>query len=449
MRLKHLIAIVLCVFMTSLKTLAQPYISYVDIGEFNERNLYSSEYLYTINLPVGGCDLDNSVEFDRFISILSDILENSYSELIGVYVCGATSPDGLWQDNVNLSEKRTREAVELIRRRTGISSDLIHSKSLNEDWDYLYELVENSYLPHREEVLDIISTKKWGERKSALWKVGDGEVWDILMDEFFPLMRGIRVAVFCQKNENDEDSVEEIQEEADVLPFSPVDEKEFPVIQVDTVYVTDTVYVFKEVPVAKNARSPWLMGLKTNILTDAVAVPSFGLELQLAERLSLDLQGWYGFHNILYRSAQTDIYGFSPELRWWFADRAMEKGHFIGVSGVCSWYTLEWLDGYLYQNGLEGDFCIDAGNSSPAWSAGLVYGYSLGLGRKARWGLEFTLGFGYASYSQNVGEWNEDAASWLYHSHQNNHHIGITELSVNLTYRFSLRKFDPAYYDAR
>ena len=308
--------------------------------------------------------------------------------------------------------------------------------------------MENSYLPHREEVLDIISTKKWGERKSALWKVGDGEVWDILMDEFFPLMRGIRVAVFCLKNENDEDSVEEIQEEADVLPFSPVDEKEFPVIQVDTVYVTDTVYIFKEVPVAKNARSLWLMGLKTNILTDAVAVPSFGLELQLAERLSLDLQGWYGFHNILYRSAQTDIYGFSPELRWWFADRAMEKGHFIGVSGVCSWYTLEWLDGYLYQNGLEEDFCIGAGNSSPAWSAGLVYGYSLGLGRKARWGLEFTLGFGYASYSQNVGEWNEDAASWLYHSHQNNHHIGITELSVNLTYRFSLRKFDPAYYDA-
>ena len=87
MRLKHLIAIVLCVFMTSLKTLAQPYVSYVDIGEFNERNLYSSEYLYTINLPVGGCDLDNSVEFDRFISILSDVLENSYSELIGVYVC--------------------------------------------------------------------------------------------------------------------------------------------------------------------------------------------------------------------------------------------------------------------------------------------------------------------------------------------------------------------------
>ena len=169
---------------------------------FNERNLYSSEYLYTINLPVGGCDLDNSVEFDRFISILSDVLENSYSELIGVYVCGATSPDGLWQDNVNLSEKRTREAVELIRRRTGISPHLIHSKSLNEDWDYLYELVENSYLPHREEVLDIISTKKWGERKSALWKVGDGEVWDILMDEFFPLMRGIRVAVFYLENEN-------------------------------------------------------------------------------------------------------------------------------------------------------------------------------------------------------------------------------------------------------
>ena len=116
MRLKHLIVIVLCVFMTSLKTLAQPYVSYVDIGEFNERNLYSSEYLYTINLPAGGCDLDNSVEFDRFISILSDVLENSYSDLIGVYVCGATSPDGLWQDNVNLSEKRTREAIVLMKK---------------------------------------------------------------------------------------------------------------------------------------------------------------------------------------------------------------------------------------------------------------------------------------------------------------------------------------------
>lgn len=449
MRVRCLITIVLCVFVTSLRALAQPYVSYVDIEEFNEKNLYTSEYLYSINLPAGGSGLENSAEFDRFIDVLSDVLENSYPDLLRVYVCGATSPDGLWQDNVNLSEKRTRQAVELIRRRTGISPVLIHSHSLNEDWDYLYELVENSYLPHREEVLDIISTKKWGERKSALWKVGDGEVWDILMDEFFPLMRGIRVAVFCLKNEKNQELDEDVEEVADVLPVKPVVERELPEIQIDTVYVTDTVYILKEVPVEKRASSPWLLGLKTNILTDAVAVPTFGLELQLAERLSLDVQGWYGFHNILYRSALTDMYGLSPELRWWFADRAMEKGHFIGVSGVCTWYTLEWLDGYLYQNGLEGDFCTDAGNSSPAWSAGLVYGYSLGIGRKARWGLEFTLGFGYASYKQNVGEWNADAGKWLYHSYQDNHHIGITELSVNLTYRFSLRKFDPAYYDAR
>ena len=90
--------------------------------------------------------------------------------------------------------------------------------------------------------------------------------------------------------------------------------------------------------------TPWMMGFKTNLLSDAIAVPYAGLEIQLARNLSLDLSGWFSPWNIFHPNPQTSIYGLAPELRWWYGSRAMSKGYFVGVHGNLGWYTLEWKD---------------------------------------------------------------------------------------------------------
>lgn len=185
--------------------------------------------------------------------------------------------------------------------------------------------------------------------------------------------------------------------------------------------------------------TPWMMGLKTNLLSDAIAVPYAGVEIQLAKHLSLDINGWYSRWNIFYPNPQTNVYGLAPELRWWFGGRAMTKGYFVGLHANAGWYTLEWRDQedrkVIYQNGIDD---LNDPGLKPAWSCGLTYGYSQPLDRKGHWNLEFYMGLGYSSYQQKCFVSLEDGGTDYFHEVKSD--IGITKAGINLTYRFSLRR---------
>ncbi len=484
----------LCAMCLSISASAQTFVRYVVPSDLGTEILYTDEVLTSVTLPWGVSRVDNNPGVQEAAFELADILRNKDMRLLRVYVCGSASPDGLWQDNVNLSKARTEAAVRYLRYVTGISVDKIHQKSLDEDWDRLYELVDASDIPYREEVLNIIISKSWGDRKQALKNLAGGTVWRILMDDFFPQLRCVRIGFYCQWDPTkpylsypvpeymQEPRMPEVEEEQEVPEIAdepvaePVPEKPAPRVEsrVDTLYIKDTVYYMKEtvyipqdyVPGTYNDayqnyrtgrvrserpmhETPWMMGFKTNLIGDAIVVPTFGAEFQIGKKVSLDLQGFMSNFNIFnIFDDNTNVYGFSPELRIWPGGRTMRKGQFIGFHARCAWYTLEWTDGLLYQNGpenvWEGNY-HDAGNSTPAWSAGMTYGYSLGFGRKGHWGLEFLIGVGYANYQQNIAAYNNGI--WEFVEHQNKHHFGITRAGVNLTYRFSLRRVNPEYYE--
>lgn len=187
--------------------------------------------------------------------------------------------------------------------------------------------------------------------------------------------------------------------------------------------------------------TPWMLGFKTNLLSDAIVIPYGGLEIQLARNLSLDLNGWYSRWNVFYPNKQTNIYGLAPELRWWFGGRAMTKGYFVGLHANAAWYTIEWRDKdgatIIYQNGIDDRY--DSGTKYPALSFGLTYGYSHPLDRKGHWNLEYYVGLGYSSYQQKRIYPAEDGKT--YFKHEVNTDIGITKVGINLSYRFSLRRY--------
>lgn len=471
---------------------AQSHIRYVKPEDFGTKTLYADSVLTSITLPQGVSRLSNYYKFNLAAFELFQVLENPEMELMQVWVCGSASPDGLWGDNVKLSQARTDNAVEYIKSVMNIPDYMIHAESLNEDWDRLAELVQASDLPFKYEVLYIIRTKNWGERKTALQRLDGGNVWKILEKDFFPLLRCVRFAIFCKWDPSKPylsapaATVKTMPQPEPTPEPIPVEQpkvvKELPA-NADTVYVRDTVVIIKETivkeqtvpaqvvetpyPTAQTKEivyqeyrkksldkekklhdTPWLIGLKTNLLADAMVIPMGGLEFQLGKKVSLDLQGWYTNYNVFCKEDdQTNVYGITPEIRWWARGRAMERGSFFGIHARAAWYTLQWRDGYLYQNGKESQYSSTAGNHAPAWSVGLTYGYSFALDRKARWGLEFVLGIGYGNYSQNLGAWSETDKKWYIYEHQNNTHTGITRAGINLTYRFSTRKVNPEYYN--
>lgn len=218
-------------------------------------------------------------------------------------------------------------------------------------------------------------------------------------------------------------------------------------------YVRDTVLLsrgeyrdLKKTGQIPYHKTPWMMGVKTNLLSDVIVLPYAGVEVQLARNLSLDLNGWYTKWNIFYPNKQTKIYGLAPELRWWFGGRAMTKGYFVGLHANAGWYTLEWRDEQgrkvVYQNGSKD---LDDPGIMPAWSCGLTYGYSQPLDKKGHWNMEFFMGLGYSSYQQKCFVTNAEGK--IDYHHEKNTDFGITKVGINLTYRFSLRRVKSAYYD--
>lgn len=419
------------------------------------RQIKADTLKVSVALPRGTVYVGQNKEFRDAVDDLFRSVEDAEAELLRVVVSGSSSPDGLWGNNIALSKARTDAAASYMRTVMSLPSYKVQKNDLMEDWDRLEKMIAVSDLPHKEEALHIIRTKTWGERKTALKELGGGNVWRALEDHFFPELRCINVAVVYK---------------GDVL----VDEcrKMTPETRVDTVYLTDTVYIYRDVykeaePVAVQQEvvadqqvdpvqempveeemmvadaMPWMLGLKTNLLQDAAVLPTLGLELQLARHMSLDLQGFASKYNVLVRSDEyANLFGISPEIRWWFGDGIMRRGSFLGVHANLVWYSLEWKNGLLYQSGPmdawnKGYYSV--ASSDPMWMAGLTYGYSLGLGQKERWGLEFVIGVGYMSVGHNVA--NRDAqGKWQLKEHQNLNGISITKLGVNLTYRFSLDK---------
>ena len=430
---------------------AQTYIRYVVPEDFGTHAVYADSVLTSIVLPKGVSKLANYPKFNAAAYELSQVLQDTSKKVLQVWVCGSASPDGLWGYNVKLSKERTDEAAAYLKDVLHLPDSLIHKESLNEDWDRLAELVEASEMEYADQVVNIIRTKTWGERKSALQALDGGKVWAKLCSDFFPALRCVRFAIYCQWDP----SKPHLSAPEPVVIRDTMVLKEFvrdtmyvkEVVEVkDTIFVRDTVVVVKDavpavapVKVAESQSKPkkekfWLkpnvMAVKTNLLADAMAIPSLGLEVQLYKGLSLDVSGSYGFYNVFNRADRDmSLWYVSQEIRYWLGEHPVQRGSFVGLHANVSNYTLEWKDGVAYQT-VPG---------SEAWSAGFTYGACARMGKKSHWGLEFVIGVGYGRYYQNVGTMeggkfvvNPEAGPQL------KEHFGITKLSVNLVYRFSV-----------
>ena len=127
--------------LLSFSASAQTFVRYAVPADFGSKKLYSDKVLNSIVLPHHVSRVDDNVEMRAAAEELKRLLANDHMKLLRVYVCGSASPDGLWQDDVYLSKARTDAAVTYLRAVTGISEDLIMAKSLDEDWDRLYEMI--------------------------------------------------------------------------------------------------------------------------------------------------------------------------------------------------------------------------------------------------------------------------------------------------------------------
>lgn len=170
------------------------------------------------------------------------------------------------------------------------------------------------------------------------------------------------------------------------------------------------------------------VGIKSNLLADALLSPNLGVEIGLAPKWSLDISGQINAWTI--SGHKWKHWMAQPEARYWFCQRF--GGHFLGLHAIGGQFN--W--GHL---GLKGNFLgsnFDGLNDHryQGWGvgAGIAYGYAWPVAK--HWNIEAEIGIGwiYTRYDKypcaECGTKLED--------NRVHNYVGPTKAAINVEYLF-------------
>lgn len=366
---------------------------------------------------------DGSPELDMSYSRNSEVADSLVAVIksskisdIKYFIEGNASPSGTTAFNATLSRKRADAVLNYLRSRTEIPDSMVSIKAEGIDWIGLEKSVEaDTALQKREEMLDILrNTPIWvtdsngkivSSRKKQLMDLDYGRIYNILMERHFPSLRRALVA----------------------LQYSIVTP-----VETDTVAVQDTVpseSAFVELVPSDTVEAPaskfiaadyeplHRMALKSNLLYDAILMPSLEVEYRFNDKWSLMLEGdmawWKNTHKDKYYQVAT----ISPEGRYWFKTKKPWHGHFVGVFGGFTWYDLE--------NG-------NRGYKGEAQMAGLTYGYMFPITRVLSFEASVGVGYLHTKYQ----EYLPIDGHFVYQQTSKLNYFGPLKLKFSLVWRF-------------
>lgn len=370
---------------------------------------FTSDFTTPVTFPVNRFDLPVPPQLDAVGRLLDEIRRDSVLRLTSVWIGGSASPEGPAEWNLRLGERRAAALARYLNRRFSIPESRLHVVNLAEDWlSFELTLAADERIPHRDRLLEILRSEPDPEtRKELIRRMDDGATWQLIVRRLFPPLRNARLVVVYQRPQ-----LEGVGGDFS-LPsaFPAVRRGELPTPPPPVSSLQAEEY------------GRWRIALKSNLLFDAALMANLGVEISPWTHWSLDIPVWYSPYNIT-STSRSRLLAVQPEIRWWPSE-AM-RGHFVGLHTHVVGFNLSLNDYARYQD-----------PNHALWGLGLSYGYALTLGSAGRWGLEFTLGAGFARYRYDAyRNWPNgpkfDSGSGCY--------WGITRAGVTLSYQWDIKR---------
>ncbi|MCB6980485.1 DUF3575 domain-containing protein [Bacteroides uniformis] len=368
----------------------------------------------------------NARHLDEIVSFFGRMEADSTVNIINVSFCGTASPEGSHQLNKRLAHERMEALETLVRSRISIPDSLITREDEYIPWEYLAEMIAQSDITHKGEIIAIINGKSEivdypggrhiDSRIPALQKLDDGKAWRELLNRFFAPMRNACAVFITFKKEAEPVAptitIPEVVEMADTVP------EPFPVA-VDAVVMAST-----ETPTPEqwNRR----LHLKTNALGLALAIANVAAEVDLARHWSFTLPVYYSAWDYFSHKVKFRTFALQPEARYW--PREENDGLFAGAHLGLAYYNFATGGDYRTQ---------DHDRETPAWGGGLSVGYRLPLSRNSRWKMEFSVGAGVypAKYDKFINGHN----GLLAYTDRKTY-VGLDQLNISIAYTFNTFK---------
>lgn len=177
-----------------------PHVSFItpQAEAVKNRNESSEAYL---DFKVGKYDIQpdfrrNPVELAKVNEMVNQITTDKNISVGTIKFIGKASPEGKFESNERLAENRAESLQEYVLSTHNLNRSYMQTASIGEDWDTFRTLVENSTVPNREEVLDIINSNDMPDRKEARLKsLHGGSTYKVLNEEIFPQLRRVECIV--------------------------------------------------------------------------------------------------------------------------------------------------------------------------------------------------------------------------------------------------------------
>lgn len=134
---------------------------------------------------------------------------------------------------------------------------------------------------------------------------------------------------------------------------------------------------------------PYHVAVRTNVLYDALLLPTLGIEWRVNDRWGIRLDGsrsWWGNE----KGKVQKIWLVNPEVRWYLL---RNKRFYAGVSGSFGQYN-------IYKYAIGSIISKDTGYQGSMWGTGLTVGYQLPLSRC--FSVDFNLGLGYTRFDYDT-----------------------------------------------
>uniref|UniRef100_S0DE84 DUF3868 domain-containing protein n=1 Tax=termite gut metagenome TaxID=433724 RepID=S0DE84_9ZZZZ len=130
----------------------------------------------------------------RLLAAIRKLQTSPDSRVAQIVVAGFASPEGSFDLNDRLAYNRAAALKKYIGENSGVADERIHIYNGAEDWQGLRTMVEDSDMPNRDRVTDIIDLvpihNPHGEsRERALMKLDGGRTYRYMLRNFFPELR--------------------------------------------------------------------------------------------------------------------------------------------------------------------------------------------------------------------------------------------------------------------
>lgn len=319
---------------------------------------------------------------------------------------GNASPDGTAAANVRLTRKRVEAVLSYLRQWVEIPDGLVEVQANGFDWEGLQLRVEDDpECPARQEVLEVLSdTPEWmydaqgrivDGRRKRLMDLRGGVPYGYLAEKVFPDLRNVSIILYGQGDQlqaqkeapDPSDGRSQATVVGGVSDTQTVAEPMGEAVPEQTSSGKEPEGVRKEEIAGDTlVQPPWhRLAIKTNLLYDAILMPSLEVEYRIDDRWSVAVEGSVAWWKRDRRHKYYQIATILPEGRYWFGTKKPWHGHYVGVFAGGSWYDLE--NG---ERGYKGEF----------FTTGVSYGYMFPIGRSLSIEAGLGVGFLYTTYEE-------------------------------------------------